>query len=297
MNVVTTASSATQTRQAVVFGLIGLALGVLLIGAKEQLYALQGGVSEVASVLPFGYAFGAGMLAAVNPCGVLLMPSLVAYYLGSTGVADEDWVARAWRAFLFGVMATLGFVVLFAVIGLLFSLTGRLVGSNTLGSYFRYGGFAVGIGLTALGLWMVVTGHSFGLASASRAMGIVRLRNDLRSLFLFGIAYGVASLACTLPVFLVVVSTATLGVTGVAASASQFLGYALGMGAMLTTVIVAAAFFSGGVTRLLKRAVPYLHRAAAALLLGAGIYIIYYWLPCDGPPSIYQKMTRLARGA
>ena len=51
------------------------------------------------------------MLAAVNPCGVLLMPSLVAYYLGSAGVAQDDWVTRAWRASLFGLMATLGFVV------------------------------------------------------------------------------------------------------------------------------------------------------------------------------------------
>jgi cytochrome c biogenesis protein CcdA len=264
--------SSSQARPAIVFGLIGLGLGLLLIAAKEQLYALQGGVSEVANILPFGYAFGAGMLAAVNPCGVLLMPSLVAYYLGSTGVSDEDWVARAWRAFLFGIMATLGFVVLFALVGSLFAVTGR-----TLGQYFRFGGFAVGIGLTALGLWMVVTGHSFGLASASRAMGVVRLRNNLRSLFLFGIAYGVASLACTLPIFLVVVGTATVG--GMAASAIQFLGYALGMGTMLTSVIVAAAFFSGAVTRLLKRAVPHMHRASAALLLGAGIYIVYYWLP------------------
>jgi cytochrome c-type biogenesis protein len=279
MSLTTLAPARGQAREAIVFAVVGVALGLLLITAKEQLYAIQGGVSEVANVLPFGYAFGAGMLAAVNPCGVLLMPSLVAYYLGSAGVAQDDWVTRGWRAFLFGLMATLGFVVLFALVGLAFAVTRQLLGANSLGSFFRYGGFAVGLGLAALGLWMIASGRTFGPASASRAMGYVQLRRDAGSLFLFGIAYGVASLACTLPVFLVVVSTASFGAPNLASSATQFLAYALGMGTMLTAVIVAAAFFSGAVTHVLKRVVPYLHRAGAAMLLGAGIYIVYYWLP------------------
>jgi cytochrome c biogenesis protein CcdA len=163
-------------------------------------------------------------------------------------------------------------------VGLIFAATGR-----ALGAYFPIAGLAIGLALVGLGLWMIVTGESLGLASASRAMGGVRLTNDVRSLFVFGLGYGVASLACTLPVFLVVVGT-TLAVGGIVQAIGQFVGYAVGMGTMLTIVIVAAAFFQSAVAGWLRRVVPYVHRLAASLLLGAGIFIVDYWL---GPGGIF----------
>jgi cytochrome c-type biogenesis protein len=264
----------------VLFLALGIVLGLALIAAKDQLEGLQGGLSPVANaaaVLPFGYAFGAGMLAAVNPCGVLLVPSLVAYYLGGAFAGEgEDWLDRASRALLFGLMATLGFLCLFAIVGIIFVASGRV-----LGEWFPRGGLAVGIGLAAVGVWTVISGHSIGLASAGRAMGFVKVAPGLRSPFLFGAAYGIASLACTLPVFLVVVGTAmTAG--GFGAGAGQFVAYGLGMGSMLTTVILAAAFFSSAVTRALKGVMPYMHRAGASLLVGAGLFMIYYWLSPAG---------------
>ena len=71
------------------FLLLGMILGVGIILARDAVNGLEGGVTEVASLLPFGYAFAAGMVATVNPCGVLLLPSLVAYYLGKTGATDR----------------------------------------------------------------------------------------------------------------------------------------------------------------------------------------------------------------
>lgn len=258
--------------QAGIFLALGLILGLLLAAAKENLYQLQGGTANLAALLPFGYAYGAGMVAAVNPCGILLMPSLVAYYLGTEEGAQAPWWTRAGKAFLLGAMATLGFVALFAVVGFAFAAGGR-----ALGSYFPIAGLAIGVLMAALGIWLCLTGRSFGLTSAGRAMGGVSLRSDPGSLFLFGVAYGIASLACTLPIFLVVVGT-TLAAGGLLLATAQFVAYALGMGSMLTAVIVGAAFFRTAVARSLRGAVPYLHRLAASLLLGAGIFIIDYWL-------------------
>jgi cytochrome c-type biogenesis protein len=266
-------------KQVVIFLALGCGLGLLLIAAKDQVEGLQGGLSPLAtaaSALPFGYAFGAGLLAAVNPCGVLLLPSLVAYYLGGEAGGTGDWLDRGSRALVFGLMATLGFLCLFALVGSVFAASGR-----ALGEWFPRGGLAVGVGLAALGVWTVISGHSIGVAGASRAMGTVRVASGLRSPFLFGTAYGVASLACTLPVFLVVVGTA-LTAGGFSSAAGQFLAYGLGMGLMLTTVVVTAAFFSGAVTRALKGVMPYMHRAGAALLVGAGFFMIYYWLAPAG---------------
>lgn len=260
----------------VVFLLLGLALGVFLISATKTIYQFQGGVSQLSSLIPLGYAFSAGMVATVNPCGILLLPSLVAYYLGrDDGEPLPAW-QRAGKGLIFGAMATLGFVSLFAVVGLIIGSGGR-----ALATAFPVSGLAVGVGLALLGAWLALTGRGFGLLMASQAMGHVRLGRDLRSLFLFGVGYAVTSLACTLPIFLVVAASA-LASGGPLAAAGQFVSYALGMGSVLTAFIVGAAFFQGAVTHWAREIVPHIHRLAAAFLIGAGLFVANYWLTTGG---------------
>ncbi len=256
----------------IAFLLLGLALGGVLIAAGNAISAVQGGVSTLARLLPLGYAFGAGMVATANPCGVLLLPSLVAYYLGRGEAARTSPWRRAGKALLLGLMATLGFVALFGAVGLAFGAGGR-----ALGAAFPIGGLLVGATLVVLGAWLALSGQGFGILAASGAMGHVELRDDLRSLFLFGVAYGVTSLACTLPIFLVVAGSA-LTADGPLAATGQFVSYALGMGSVLTAVILGAAFFQGMVQRSVRRVVPYVHRLSASFLLGAGIFLVDYWL-------------------
>ena len=258
------------------FVALGIALGGALIGIGNAIYSVQDGVSTLAAMLPFGYAFGAGMVATVNPCGVLLLPSLVAFYLGRDDEAGPTAPQRAGKAFMLGAMATLGFVTVFGIVGLVIGAGGR-----ALVSAFPIGGLVVGVLLAGLGAWLAVSGRGFGILAASRAMGHVELRDDLSSLFVFGIAYAVTSLACTLPIFLVVAGSA-LTAGGPVAAAGQFVSYALGMGAILTTVILGAAFFQAAVQRSLRRVVPYVHRLSASFLIGAGLFVINYWLTTGG---------------
>jgi cytochrome c-type biogenesis protein len=258
------------------FLVLGVALGGVLISAGNALYAVQGGVSTLASLLPLGYAFGAGMVATVNPCGVLLLPSLVAYYLGRGEAAEPSGWRRAGKALLLGLMATLGFITLFAIVGLAMGAGGR-----ALAAAFPIGGLLVGVALAGLGAWLALSGRQLGLLAASRAMGHVRLGDDLRSLFLFGVGYAVASLACTLPIFLVVAGSA-LAAGGPLAAVGQFVSYALGMGTVLTAVILGAAFFQGAVSRSVRGLVPYVHRLAASFLIGAGLFVVHYWLTTGG---------------
>ena len=259
-----------------VFVALGLTLGGALIALGNEVYVIQGGVSTLAALLPLGYAFGAGMVATVNPCGVLLLPSLVAFYLGRDDQSHLSVPRRAGKALLLGATATLGFVTIFAMVGLAIGLGGRaLVG------FFPLGGLAVGILLAVLGLWLALSGRGFGILAASRAMGHVELRTDVRSLFVFGVAYAVTSLACTLPIFLVVAGSA-LAAGGLVAAAVQFVSYALGMGTILTGVVLGAAFCQAAVQRSLRRIVPYVHRLSAAFLLGAGLFMIHYWLTTGG---------------
>jgi cytochrome c biogenesis protein CcdA len=246
-----------------------VALLLLLLRVQNS---AESSLANLADLLPVGYAFGAGMVASVNPCGFFLLPSYVSYHLGTENpdFYQSSSVSRIWKSLLVGGVATLGFVVVFAIVGSLIS-----AGGQWLIRAFPYAGVAIGMGMIGLGLWLLVTHRSLGIMAASRVT--VNRKRNLRNVFLFGITYAIGSLSCTLPIFLVVVG-GTLASQGLAASFGQFISYALGMGIILVAVTIGAALFQGAVARRLRRAIPYVHRASALFLVGAGAYLIYYWV-------------------
>jgi cytochrome c biogenesis protein CcdA len=72
--------------------------------------ALQG----IGDVLPLGYAFAAGLAAAVNPCGFALLPGYLGLYLGA-GAGGRSSLPRA---VVVGGTMTASFVALFGLMGL-----------------------------------------------------------------------------------------------------------------------------------------------------------------------------------
>ena len=270
-------------RPLLVFGGLGLAMaafmaavfalglrGVTGDGVSPEQYA-----SDFVTLLPFGYAFSAGVVASVNPCGFLMLPAFAGYYMGEREGPAGDVTARALgRAAMLGVMATLGFVVLFTIIGSVVS-----AGGGAVIDAFPWAGLAVGVGMALLGAWLLVTGRSIGIAWAGR-FNVPGVRPGSRgpaSAFAYGVAYGAASLSCTLPIFLVVVAT-SLNRDGFLASAGQFVSFALGMGLVVVAVALGAATLKGAATRALRGLVPYVHRLSAVFLAGSGVYLIVYWV-------------------
>ena len=230
------------------------------------------------------YAFSAGMVATVNPCGFAMLPAYVSYYL-ATGEGEVAWegtggaataiaepagvLPHLTHALVVGGTLTAGFLVLFALAGTLISL-----GAYVLVSLMPWFGLSIGIGLVFLGIWLLL-GRRLNLPGLPQME--VGQGRGLRNIFLFGMAYGLASLSCTLPIFLVVVGSAFTG-QGVVAGLSQFLAYGSGMGAVLMALTVSLALFEGALVGYLRRFMPYVERAGAVLLIGAGGYIVYYWL-------------------
>ena len=47
-------------------------------------------LGQLADLLPFGYAFGAGMVSAVNPCGFAMLPVYLTLYLGAENGSFRD---------------------------------------------------------------------------------------------------------------------------------------------------------------------------------------------------------------
>jgi cytochrome c-type biogenesis protein len=236
---------------------------------------LAGWLTELAAVLPFGFAFGVGMVAAVNPCGFAMLPAYLSLYLGAH---EEDFgkrssMSRLLRALLVGVVVSSGFVLLFGLAGLVISAGGTL-----LLDVMPTLGIVIGGILVLVGLWMLA-GRTLQVGAFERFAGRVGdpTNVSVRSFFLFGLAYGAASLSCTLPAFLAVVGS-SLTSAGVLAGAGRFFGFGLGMAAVLVTLTLALAFFKQGLVRWLRNAVPYVRLVSAVLLVVAGAYVIFYWL-------------------
>jgi cytochrome c biogenesis protein CcdA len=255
---------------ALVIGLL-----VLVISTRNR---LEGAVSNLANLLPVGYAFASGMVATVNPCGALMLPSYIFFQLGAddedepSSLVDEpsSTVDRVLKAIRIAMATTAGFAVIFGAVGLIVSAGGRW-----LTDFFPYAGLLIGAVMAALGVWLLISHRSLGILAASRVS--VTPERTLWNMFLFGIAYGISSLSCTLPIFLVVVGTA-LGTGTLLISLAQFMGYALGMGTILAAITIGTALFREAMERWLRRLMPYVHRVSALFLIGAGIYLIYYWL-------------------
>jgi cytochrome c-type biogenesis protein len=236
-------------------------------------------MSALAVLLPFGYSFGAGMVSTVNPCGFSMLPAYLSLYLGDRDddTGSSHMILRGAKALLIGTAVTLGFTVLFSFFGLIL-----WAGGHFLMQYLPWLGLFVGAVLTCLGLFLL-TGKSVHTALPARLANLIGTPDSqgFNTYFIFGIGYGLASLGCTLPVFLVVVGSAIKS-QGFSNGLLQFFSYSLGMGAVLTSLALSLAVFKGGLAIYLRRALPYMGRIAGALLLISGSYQIYYWLTKGG---------------
>jgi hypothetical protein len=65
---------------------------------------------------------------------------------------------------------------------------------------------------------------------------------------------------------------------GPLAAFTQFLGYSLGMGTIIFVVTLGAALFRRAMGRWLRLVAPYIHRVTAMFAIGAGAYLVYYWI-------------------
>jgi cytochrome c biogenesis protein CcdA len=230
---------------------------------------IEAGVANFALLLPVGYAFGAGMVASANPCGVLLLPSYALFQIG-TEQEQSSIFKRLLRSILIAAVLTLGFVLIFGLVGVVIS-----AGGQWLVEVFPIIGLVIGLAMAGGGIYLLVTHKSLGIFALSRLH--VERQRGLGNAFVFGIVYALGSLSCTLPVFLVVVGSALSGGNFIS-SMGQFISYALGMGLIIVIVMIGTALFRETLSRGLRKVVPHIHRVSSLFMIGAGGYLVYYWL-------------------
>ena len=215
-----------------------------------------------------GLAFGAGLLAALNPCGFAMLPAYLALVVRGEDVDRHAAVARAVTAT--AAMAA-GFLAVFGGFGLL-----TVSAAATVQRYLPYVTVVIGIVLVALGIWLLAGREITMLRGAARGARWAPTTR-LGSMFTYGISYAVASLSCTVGPFLAVTAAALRG-GSVLGGMAVYVAYAAGFTLVVGVLAVAAALASSAAVDRMRRIVPYVNRISGALLLVVGVYVGYYGL-------------------
>jgi cytochrome c biogenesis protein CcdA len=213
-----------------------------------------------------GFALGAGLVAALNPCGFAFLPG----YLGLVIAGDDQDTSRALavaRALMATVAMSAGFLTVFGVFGLVVS---PLIASAQ--KYLPFATVVIGVLLVAMAGWLLA-GKDITFLLPKPTRGIPTRR--LGSMYGYGVAYAIASLSCTVAPFLALVGTTFRrgsALTGVLA----FGAYAAGMAITVGVAAVAVAIAGSSAGRVARRILPYAGRIAGVMVGLTGLYVTYY---------------------
>ncbi len=225
-------------------------------------------------------AFALGMVALINPCGFALLPAYLGFFLGLDEAGNERRIVALNRAQLVGLSMSAGFLAVFGTLGLVFAGLGTTIQRNPWISTV-IGGALVVLGITMLfGFQPIVKIPKLEKGAGNRSIA---------SMFLFGVSYAIASLSCTIALFLSAVGTSSSG----ASYLSRFgglLSYGLGMGLLATALTLAVAFGKRGLVSRFRQLLPRINLISAIILVVVGVYVALYGIwstqVLDDPTSI-----------
>ncbi len=234
-------------------------------------------ISQVApaavSSLWWAYAFLLGVVAAFNPCGFALLPAYLVLYLNDETIRQRLG-ARIRRALAVSVVVAGAFTILFGVTGALVSL-----GSSLIIGLLPWVGLGVGILLIIAG-GVILSGKTLrfdAVQQVASKVGRDASRSDTRGYAAFGLAYGLASLGCALPLFLALVGTA-VAAGGQWSAIVAFALYGIGMATTLGVLTLLTGIVGFAILRRVRAMGRFVSGLGAALLLASGAYVVYYWL-------------------
>ena len=216
--------------------------------------------------LPLLLALSAGAVAALNPCGFVLLPAYLSMLV--VGEQERSRQEAATRALGAAASMTAGFAAMFVTFGLVLAPV-----AGQLQRHLPWFTVALGVLLVVTGAWLL-SGRDLppvpGLARRGRALTWSAL-----SMAGFGAAYALASLSCTVGPFLAIVVSAFRS-GSVISGLALFVTYAAGMGLVVGVASLAVAFARQSVVHGLRRSARFVPRIAGAVMLVAGAYVAYY---------------------
>ena len=214
----------------------------------------------------FTYSLLLGMLAAVNPCGFVLLPTYLVAYLSVSD--DTDVATRLRRSLVVGGSVSAGFLVVFLIVGAISRLFTNWIEINA-----KYASLVVGLALIVMGVRMLSGWRPRiwvpALSGESRRNGVV-------GMFAFGVVYAIASIGCTIGLL----TTAILGSftrDGLVSGVLSVVMYGFGMALFVTALTTTLAFAKTALVRGGRGVMSVVSYVSSGLVLITGIYLAWYW--------------------
>ncbi len=213
-------------------------------------------------------SFTTGLIAAINPCGFVLLPTYLLYFLGMEAGRSDDQRTSVGRALKVGGAVSAGFLLVFLVIGAI---------TRWQSTWFLHKApwiaLVVAVLMVILGLAMLV---GYRLPFTTPKMSIGRKDRSVRSMFVFGVAYAVASIGCTLGPF---ITRVLAGITrsGFLTGLINFALYALAMGLVVIGLTVSLAMANRWLLSVLRKGMQHVETVAGVVVLLSGVYLFWYW--------------------
>jgi cytochrome c biogenesis protein CcdA len=214
------------------------------------------------------------VLAAFNPCGIVMLPAYLGMYINSSksnsSISLNKKLTNASSVILF---VGVGFILLFSIIAILISLSSNLVGSLIpylsifLSLIIIYFGISELQGKSMFSTFITSFSSKIGDPGKATPFGF----------FLFGVSYGLASVGCALPIF-VSMLTKTLSSPTFISPIIDFFLYSFGMISVIA-ILTLITVFSTNLTRKISTAFrSQSHNLFGIFLSFAGIFMLLYWL-------------------
>ena len=204
-------------------------------------------------------SFIRGMVAAVNPCGFILLPTYLMYFLGLQGAMPGSQRATMRRAVIVSAAVSTGFLSVFLIAGII--------------------------------------SYNFTTPRLD-AGGDGGPKQTVGAMFVYGIAYAVASIGCTIGLFIATVFS-TSRRDGFVSGVGNMLAYGAGMALLVSALTIALASANTGLLKLLRGSLQYVDRIAAFFVLLSGVYLLwyFYWVDIreDGDPITDWALERQAQ--
>tara|TARA_Y100000385_G_scaffold283922_1_gene340996 strand:- start:1013 stop:1873 length:861 start_codon:yes stop_codon:yes gene_type:complete len=234
-------------------------------------------------------SFIRGLVAAVNPCGFILLPTYLMYFLGVSGGVPGTQKASLTRALKVSAAVSSGFLAVFLAIGFLSVPLRSTISANS-----KYVTGFIAMGLIVLGAAMLF-GYKLPFMTPQIESG--KKDQTVKSMFVYGVAYAVASIGCTIGLFLATVFSTRPDETFID-SVANMIAYGAGMALLVSALTVGFAFANTTLLKFLRNAMQYVDKIAAAFVMLSGLYLAwyFYWVDLDngGDPITDWAFTRQA---
>ncbi len=219
-----------------------------------------------------GLSFLRGLVAAVNPCAFVLLPTYLMYFLGLEGHRPGSQRATVRRALVVSAAVSVGFMSVFVVVGVVTEYFTSWIERNA-----KYATLGIGVAFVILGIAMLC---GYKLPFATPRFDTGRRDRTVVSMFVYGVAYAVASIGCTIGLF---ITTLFSGVKndGLVSGVLNVAAYGAGMALIVTALTITLAVANTSLLNVLRTGSRYVDRVAAVMVSLSGLYLLYYFWVID----------------